>query len=75
MLTYSCQITPKMIHWANRNRKVVAIHVNELGIGSPTVDPLDWRSHQYVYGGSPESQAFLVMLLAAWRNCKIAGVC
>ncbi|KAF2161649.1 hypothetical protein M409DRAFT_28044 [Zasmidium cellare ATCC 36951] len=72
---YTRPITPAMLSWADQNRKVLAGHVNELGIGSPAVNPLDWKSRAYVDDGSPEGQAFLVMLYAAWRDCVVASVC
>lgn len=64
-----------MLSWADQNRRILAGHVNELGIGSPAVNPLDWKSRAYVEDGSPEGQVFLVMLYAAWRDCVVAGVC
>ncbi|KAK4496589.1 hypothetical protein PRZ48_012569 [Zasmidium cellare] len=72
---YTRPITPEMLSWADQNTKILAHHVNELGIGAPAVNPYDWRSREYVYGGSPEGQAILVMLYAAWRDCRKAGVC
>lgn len=68
-------VTSEMLEWADKARKAVAAHVDEKGIASPAVDPLDWNGQTPYTKGSPEGQSFLVMLYASWRDCNIAGVC
>ena len=42
---------------------------------SPTVNPLNWYDQQPFTQGSPEGQAFVAMLGAAYVDCINAGVC
>lgn len=50
-------------------------HVSKDGIIAPTVDPLNWFSTEPYTAGSPEGNAFVVMMYAAWRDCILAGKC
>ncbi|KIY67562.1 hypothetical protein CYLTODRAFT_353000 [Cylindrobasidium torrendii FP15055 ss-10] len=50
-------------------------HVTATGVVTPTVDPLNWFSTEPYTAGSPEGNAFVVMMYAAWRDCINAGKC
>jgi hypothetical protein len=63
------------IAWADTSLNAVAKHVNAAGVVAPAVDPYDYRSQTPYTKGSPEGQAFTVMLYAAHRDCVAASVC
>jgi rhamnogalacturonyl hydrolase YesR len=63
------------INWANASLKAIAKHVGSNGIVSPAVDPYGYTSTTPYTTGSPEGQAFAVMLYAAYRDCVGVGVC
>ncbi|TFK25376.1 family 88 glycosyl hydrolase [Coprinopsis marcescibilis] len=70
------------IGWADGIRKVLAgsdtdgnPYVREDGIVAPTINPLNWRDPVPLTTGSPEGQAFVVLMYAAWRDCVLAGKC
>lgn len=72
----------KYVRWADRIRKTIGgedvngnPHVTNAGVVTPAVDPLDWKSTTPFTTGSPEGQAFVVLLYAAWRDCVLAGKC
>lgn len=73
---------PKYMIWADTIRKTLGgldsrgmPHVTENGIVTPAVNPLNWKDTKPVITGSPEAQAFTVLMYAAWRDCVLARVC
>lgn len=64
----------KYITWADKNRNALSSH-GAGGVFSPAVDPYDWHSRTEHTTGSPEGQAFMVYLYAAYRDCVNARVC
>lgn len=50
-------------------------HVTRTGVVTPAVNPLGWLDTRKFTTGSPEGQAFVVLMYAAWRDCIIAKVC
>jgi hypothetical protein len=54
--------------WADARRQAIAAHVNNTGIISPAVNPLNWHDHTPYTAGSPEGQSFGVLLYAAYRD-------
>ncbi|KAH8810677.1 Six-hairpin glycosidase-like protein [Xylogone sp. PMI_703] len=63
------------ISWADHSRAVIAKHVNTEGIIAPAVKPTTHKSNIPYTAGSPEGQAFAVMLYSAHRDCVAAAVC
>jgi hypothetical protein len=63
------------IAWADTSLNAIAKHVNAAGVVSPAVDPYAYTSQTSYTKGSPEGQAFAVMLYAAHRDCVTASVC
>ncbi|KIY68255.1 hypothetical protein CYLTODRAFT_421760 [Cylindrobasidium torrendii FP15055 ss-10] len=63
------------IQWAEDMRMVLARHISPDGIAAPAINPLDWHDRQPVMDGSAEGQSFVVMMYAAWRDCKWAKIC
>ncbi|KAF8317435.1 hypothetical protein DL93DRAFT_2077100 [Clavulina sp. PMI_390] len=54
---------------AEQARQYIVNHVDSTtGILSPIVNPLDWTSQLQGGGASPEGQAFILMLQAAYRD-------
>ncbi|PSN63409.1 Six-hairpin glycosidase [Corynespora cassiicola Philippines] len=57
--------------WAKRKMDVVDGKIDqETGIVSPAVNPLNWNDMEPYTTGSPEGQAFVVLLHAAYRDWK-----
>ena len=65
----------QLLQWADRKRRIVAAHVNHDGIILPIVNPYGHNQELPLEGGSPEAEAFLLLMGAAWRDCVCAGVC
>ncbi|KAG2003241.1 glycosyl hydrolase family 88 [Coprinopsis cinerea AmutBmut pab1-1] len=72
----------KYVQWADGIRKVLGRndargkpHVKADGVVTPAVNPLNWRDPVPMTTGSPEGQAFVVLMYAAWRDCVFAGKC
>lgn len=72
----------KYINWADGIRKTIARndargapHVKSTGVVTPAVNPLNWKDPKPVTTGSPEGQAFVVLMYAAWRDCALSGKC
>ena len=72
----------KYIEWAENFRYTLGrwsgegyVHVTSNGTVTPTVNPYGWGDTQPWTRGSPEGQAFAVLMYAAWRDCVSAGVC
>jgi hypothetical protein len=63
------------IAWAKTSLDAIATHVGSTGIVSPAVDPYKPESTTAYTTGSPEGQAFAVMLYAAHRDCVSNGIC
>lgn len=65
------------IKWAEGIRQVIGQvgHVTDTGIVTPAVNPLGWSDTAPFTTGSPEGQAFSVLMYAAWRDCIKAGQC
>ena len=73
--------TPYLL-WADRIRiKLTAKdhngnpHITKEGVVTPAVNPLNWNDPNPVRNGSPEGQAFVVILYAAWRDCILSDRC
>ncbi|KAH9477640.1 hypothetical protein JR316_0009866 [Psilocybe cubensis] len=74
--------TRRYITWADNLRAAIAgrdvnenPHITSTGIATPAVNPLWWKDTNPFTKGSPEGQAFVVMMYAGWRDCIKAGRC
>lgn len=57
--------------WALHKMEVVSRHIDkDTGIAAPAVNPLCESQGEPLSGPSPEGQAFVVLLYAAWRDWK-----
>jgi len=72
----------RYIKWADGIRHVLGEndaqgnpHITNLGIATPAVNPLDWNDIIPLTTGSPEGQAFVSLMYAAWRDCVWADKC
>lgn len=70
------------ITWADNIRSTVAgnsindeQHITPTGIATPAVNPLNWKDTTPFTKGSPEGQAFVVLMYTGWRDCVQAGIC
>ncbi|KAF8211102.1 hypothetical protein K438DRAFT_1554100, partial [Mycena galopus ATCC 62051] len=45
------------------------------GVVSPAVNPYNWQDTTKYTNGSPEGQAMVLLMYAAWRDCVLAGTC
>lgn len=65
------------IEWADGIRAELGTggHVKASGVVSPAVNPLNWQDTKKDTSGSPEGQAMVVLMYAAWRDCVLAGTC
>ncbi|KAF9255569.1 Six-hairpin glycosidase [Marasmius fiardii PR-910] len=70
------------IAWADGIRKAISgndyqglARVTVEGIVQPAVNPLGWLDTNPFVTGSPEGQAFVILMYAAWRDCIDAGKC
>lgn len=63
------------VNWANGLLQAVAKVVTKAGLVTNTVNPLNWYDTQAFNKGSPEGQASVAILAAAFRDCVYAGVC
>ncbi|KAJ8127993.1 hypothetical protein O1611_g5643 [Lasiodiplodia mahajangana] len=57
----------KYVAWAKGKREEVIKRINEDGLLSPVVNPLDWGDRT-PGTASPEAQSFAVLLFAAYRD-------
>ncbi|KAF1997647.1 hypothetical protein P154DRAFT_496654 [Amniculicola lignicola CBS 123094] len=61
----------RYMEWATRKRQEVSNRINQdTGIVGPAVNPLKWDERKEFWAGSPEGQAFVVLMEAAWRDLK-----
>ena len=72
----------RFLDWADKLRNVLGgtdsegvRHVTDEGVVRPAVNPLGWQDVKPYTKGSPEGQAFVVLMFSAWRDCVIQGVC
>ncbi|KAJ8095568.1 hypothetical protein PM082_023098 [Marasmius tenuissimus] len=70
------------ISWADGIRKAISGNdhngdprVTLTGVVRPAVNPLGWFDTNPFETGSPEGQAFVVLMYAGWRDCVRAGKC
>ncbi|PPR00481.1 hypothetical protein CVT24_004536 [Panaeolus cyanescens] len=70
------------IRWADGIKETISgndedgkAHVTPEGIVRPAVNPLDWWDVNKFERGSPEGNAFTVLLYTAWRDCVLAHRC
>ncbi|KAF2869521.1 hypothetical protein BDV95DRAFT_498199 [Massariosphaeria phaeospora] len=57
--------------WAVRKKDVVDGRIDgKTGIVAPAVNPLNWKDRTPFTSGSPEGQAFVILLHAAYRDWK-----
>ena len=62
--------------WADGVRTVLGgVHMTDDGIATPAVNPLGWQDGQPYTSGSPEGQAFVVLMYSGWRDCVLQGLC
>ncbi|UKZ79110.1 hypothetical protein TrVFT333_006860 [Trichoderma virens FT-333] len=57
------------ITWADSNRMALAKKQSSTGLFSPAVDPYNWHDKTQYTTGSPEGQAFTVLLYTAYKDC------
>jgi hypothetical protein len=62
------------IEWEDTSLTAISNHINEASIVSPAVNPYNYSSQVPYTEGSPEGQAFVLMLYAAHRDCVAAGI-
>ncbi|KAF5383015.1 hypothetical protein D9615_004857 [Tricholomella constricta] len=72
----------KYVRWADGIRGVLAgndengqPHITKEGVATPAVNPAGWLDTEPFVNGSPEGQAFVVLMYAAWRDCVLDGHC
>ncbi|KAF9457817.1 hypothetical protein BDZ94DRAFT_1174858 [Collybia nuda] len=72
----------KYINWAEGIRRTLGgrdtngnPHITRGGVATPAVNPLGWLDPKPVTTGSPEGQAFVVLMYAAWRDCVLVDRC
>jgi hypothetical protein len=68
------------IQWADGVRGMLGNgqHFTDDGLLYPVVDPYDWQGPPItppITYGSPEGNAFVVLMYAAWRDCVQVGIC
>jgi len=70
------------IRWADGIRGVLSgndangqPHITGAGVATPAVNPLGWQDTKPFTTGSPEGQAFVVLMYSAWRDCVLVGRC
>jgi rhamnogalacturonyl hydrolase YesR len=73
---------PKYVKFADGIRKTLGAldaagkpHVTSTGVVTPAVNPLNWKDTKPLTTGSPEAQAFVVLMYAAWRDCVLQNIC
>lgn len=64
----------KYTTWAHQKRQVVLNRADKDGMAQPAVNSLEHLSRKPVQR-SAEGQAFVLMMLSAWRDCVCARVC
>ncbi|KAI0441740.1 hypothetical protein F4803DRAFT_521956 [Xylaria telfairii] len=57
----------RYVMWANRKREEVVKRINEDGLLSPVINPLNWNDRT-PGKASPEAQSFAVLMFAAYRD-------
>lgn len=57
----------RYVTWANRKREEVVKRINEDGLLSPVINPLNWNDRT-PGKASPEAQSFAVLMFAAYRD-------
>ncbi|CAA7268314.1 unnamed protein product [Cyclocybe aegerita] len=74
--------TASYVQWADDLRTTLAgndangnPHITSTGIATPAVNPLGWLDTRPFTKGSPEGNAFVVLMYAGWRDCVKAGKC
>ncbi|KAI1363921.1 hypothetical protein F5Y08DRAFT_353976 [Xylaria arbuscula] len=55
------------LHWADEKREQVVARIDENGLLSPVVNPLDWNDRM-PGTASPEAQSFAVLMFSAYRD-------
>jgi rhamnogalacturonyl hydrolase YesR len=61
----------KYTQWALRKMDIVGRYIDaKTGIAKPVVNPLQESQRTVLSGPSPEGQAFIVLMYAAWRDWK-----
>ncbi|CEJ82139.1 hypothetical protein VHEMI02224 [[Torrubiella] hemipterigena] len=63
------------VDWADTIRNSLKTKQGPDGIFAPAANPYDWHSHTPYTAGSPEGQAFVVLLYTAYRDCVSSYVC
>jgi rhamnogalacturonyl hydrolase YesR len=57
----------RYLAWADEKRKAIVERINQDGLLSPVINPLDW-SDMTPGTASPEAQSFAVLMFAAYRD-------
>jgi rhamnogalacturonyl hydrolase YesR len=69
MLVLTPEVVSTSVHqWAEKKYNIVLASVDDKGIAKPTVQPLDHGLRQPLMTGSPEGQAFVILMEAARRD-------
>ncbi|KAF9482737.1 hypothetical protein BDN70DRAFT_403644 [Pholiota conissans] len=50
-------------------------YITSEGTATPAVNPMAWKDTTPFTKGSPEGQAFVVLMYAGWRDCVNAKIC
>lgn len=62
----------KYVKWADAKRPEIISRIDDQGLLSPVINPLDWGDRT-PGTESPEAQSFAVLMFAAWRDYQEAG--
>lgn len=65
----------RILRWADEKRRIMARHVDEDGVARKIENSLRDDEKDPPDGVSSQTESFLLMLGAAWRDCYCAGVC
>lgn len=65
----------RYISWAKTSLNAISRRIGSNGVISPAVNPYNYRSNTPYTAGSPEGQAWALMLYAAHRDCIASGIC
>jgi rhamnogalacturonyl hydrolase YesR len=70
------------LDWADDIRETIGTsdsmgkpHVTDTGVVTPAVNPLWWKDTTPFVWGSPEGQAFVVLMYTAYRDCIASWIC
>ena len=68
--------------WADGIRETIGMtnnmgqpRITNTGVATPAVNPLWWKDTTPFVWGSPEGQAFVVLMYTAYRDCIASWIC